>query len=228
MENAADLVGGVPAQAEDDLVSILYDVKRASALQQSQLLAETLLDHVTQDRRLEQRGVKQAGFVVLKSVEFPSVLVETAFINNPARRGCSRAPSSSARSRSQLAAGVRAYLEQGRHRLRRRARATTARASARLSARGLRAAARTPEPAAGVLPPGLGRLARAASATRAARAARCARPRHVERAVLRALPPGSARARRAPACRCPSGPPPGPACRSCRRRAAMKLLTATV
>ena len=112
MENAADLVGGVPAQAEDDLVSILYDVKRSSALQQSQLLAETLLDHVTRDRRLEERGVKQAGFVVLKSVEFPSVLVETAFINNPVEAPPARergvpAPDRAASSPT----GVRSYLE---------------------------------------------------------------------------------------------------------------------
>src|SRR5207245_2265292 len=45
-ENAADLVGGVPPQADDNLVSILYDVKRASVLQQSQLLAASILDHV--------------------------------------------------------------------------------------------------------------------------------------------------------------------------------------
>src|SRR6266850_1228498 len=84
LENAADLVGGVPPQSEGDLVNILYDVKRASALQQSQLLAVSLLDHIAADRRLETRGVTQAGFVVLKSVEFPSILVETAFINNVA------------------------------------------------------------------------------------------------------------------------------------------------
>jgi N-acetylmuramoyl-L-alanine amidase len=111
LENAADLVGGVPEQAEDDVVNILYDVKRSSAMQQSQLLAETLLDHVTEDRRLGVRGVKQAGFVVLKSVEFPSVLVETAFINNPTEaRLLGNAQFQRAMAR-QLAAGVRAYFQ---------------------------------------------------------------------------------------------------------------------
>ncbi len=113
-ENAADLVGGVPEQAEDDLVSILYDVKRASALQQSQLLAETLLDHLTKDRRLEQRGVKQAGFVVLKSVEFPSVLVETAFINNPIEARLLTNSEFQKQMGRELAQGVLAYLDRSR------------------------------------------------------------------------------------------------------------------
>lgn len=110
-ENAADLVGGVPAQAEDDLVGILYDVKRSSALQQSQLLAETLLDHITSDRRLEGRGIKQAGFVVLKSVEFPSVLVETAFINNPYEARLLADPDFDRQLGRQLAEGVRTYFQ---------------------------------------------------------------------------------------------------------------------
>ena len=111
LENAADLVGGVPSQAEDDLVNILYDVKRSSALQQSQLLAETLLNHVAADRRLESRGVKQAGFVVLKSVEFPSVLVETAFINNPAEARLLKNPEFQKQMGKQLAIGVRTYFQ---------------------------------------------------------------------------------------------------------------------
>ena len=110
LENAADMVGGVPAQTEDDLVNILYDVKRASALEQSQLLAETLLDHVAADRRLESRGIKQAGFVVLKSVEFPSVLVETAFINNPVEAGLLRSQDFQQKIAHQLAEGVRRYF----------------------------------------------------------------------------------------------------------------------
>ncbi len=110
LENAADLIGGVPRQAEDDLVNILYDVKRTSALERSQLLAESLLDHMAADRRLQSRGVKQAGFAVLKSVEFPSVLVETAFINNPAEARLLASPDFQRQMGRQLADGVKDFL----------------------------------------------------------------------------------------------------------------------
>jgi N-acetylmuramoyl-L-alanine amidase len=110
VENAADLVGGVPAHAEDDLVSILYDVKRSSQLQSSQVLAESILDGIAVDRRLESRGVKQAAFVVLKSVEFPSVLVEMAFINNPTEARLLRDPKFQKQMAEEIAVGVKAYL----------------------------------------------------------------------------------------------------------------------
>jgi len=110
VENAADLVGGVPQQAEDDLVNILYDVKRSSALQRSQMLAEALLDNMTADRRLESRGVKQASFAVLKSVEFPSVLVETAYINNPAEARLLASPDFQRQMGHELAVGVKEYF----------------------------------------------------------------------------------------------------------------------
>lgn len=110
LENAADLVGGVPPESEDQLVSILYDVKRSSALEQSQLLAESVLDHIAADRRLTSRGVKQAGFVVLKSVEFPSILVETAFINNPVEARLLKSPVFQRQMAKQIAVGVRHYF----------------------------------------------------------------------------------------------------------------------
>lgn len=109
-ENAADLVGGVPAQSEDALVDILYDVKRSAALEKSQLLAESLLDHVAVDHRLESRGVKQAGFAVLKSCEFPSALVETAFINNPIEARLLRQSSFQHEMGRQIASGVSEYF----------------------------------------------------------------------------------------------------------------------
>ena len=110
VENAADLVGGVPQHAEDDLVNILYDMKRSAALQKSQILAEALLDQISGDR-LEARGVKQAGFRVLKSVEFPSVLVETAFINNPREARLLTSPQYQRTMAKQLAAGMRDYFQ---------------------------------------------------------------------------------------------------------------------
>jgi len=110
VENAADMVGGVPAQAEDDVVGVLYNVRRNSALERSQLLAETLLDHVASEQQVESRGIKQAGFAVLKSVEFPSVLVETAFINNPREVRLLRDPDFQKQLGRQLAGGVVAYF----------------------------------------------------------------------------------------------------------------------
>jgi N-acetylmuramoyl-L-alanine amidase len=111
LENAADLVGGVPPQTENELVNILYDVKRSSALQQSQILAESVLDHIATDRRLESRGVKQAGFVVLKSVEFPSILVETAFINNVKEARLLKSKEFQRGIAKQIASGVRQYFK---------------------------------------------------------------------------------------------------------------------
>jgi N-acetylmuramoyl-L-alanine amidase len=92
-------------------VNILYDVKRSSALEKSQLLAESLLGNLAADRRLDSRGVKQAGFAVLKSVEFPSVLVETAFINNPTEARLLRDPQFQKKIAKQIATGVQAFLQ---------------------------------------------------------------------------------------------------------------------
>jgi len=111
IENAADLVGGVPPQAEDAVVNVLYEVRRNSMLERSQLLAETLLDHIAADRRVAARGIKQAGFAVLKSVEFPSALVETAFINNPREVKLLKDPLFQLNMAKQLATGIRAYFQ---------------------------------------------------------------------------------------------------------------------
>lgn len=110
IENAADLVGGVPPQAEDEVVEVLYSVKRNSALERSQMLAETVLDHIVADRQVGARGIKQAGFAVLKSVEFPSILVETAFINNPREVRLLNDPDFQEGMARQIADGVVSYF----------------------------------------------------------------------------------------------------------------------
>nr|WP_037321682.1 N-acetylmuramoyl-L-alanine amidase [Salegentibacter sp. Hel_I_6] len=51
-------------------------------LNQSILLADFVQKNFTNDLKRKNRGVKQAGFVVLKMAVMPSVLVETGFLTN--------------------------------------------------------------------------------------------------------------------------------------------------
>ncbi|MCX5800251.1 MAG: N-acetylmuramoyl-L-alanine amidase [Candidatus Eisenbacteria bacterium] len=81
-ENEADLAGGIAPEAEDDIVSILTDLKQSNTLVRSSELAEKIMDSLGRHHKLVTRGVKQARFTVLKSADFPSVLAEIAFISN--------------------------------------------------------------------------------------------------------------------------------------------------
>jgi N-acetylmuramoyl-L-alanine amidase len=113
-ENAADLVGQTPS-GDNDLVSILFDLKQNEVIRQSSDLAEDVLDQIMAHSRLENRGVKQAPFAVLKSPVVPSILVETAFINHPAEAKLLRDPTFQTDLASQIALGVLDYLKTAPH-----------------------------------------------------------------------------------------------------------------
>jgi N-acetylmuramoyl-L-alanine amidase len=109
-ENAADLFGGVIPE-EDDLLSILYDLKKTDTLNRSSLLASSVVEGLGRINTLDIRGVKQAGFAVLKSPRFPSILVETAFLSN---RGENRLLVNAAFQKSvsqRIADGVVKYID---------------------------------------------------------------------------------------------------------------------
>ncbi len=111
VENSADKVSDGPSSGQDDdLVGILYDLKQTESMQQSSVLAEAILGEIEGGRRLEVRGVRQAGFAVLKSPTVPSVLVETAFINNPAEERLLKDPGFQQEMGDQIARGVVSYL----------------------------------------------------------------------------------------------------------------------
>ncbi len=83
-ENASDLVGGVSLDDKDEtLAKVLLDLSLTGTREYSQRLAREVLEELRRIGRIHHSGVQQAGFVVLKSPDIPSILVETAFISNP-------------------------------------------------------------------------------------------------------------------------------------------------
>jgi N-acetylmuramoyl-L-alanine amidase len=83
-ENAADLVGGVKlADKEDMLATVLMDLSQTATKEASINVADKVLNNFKLIGALHQKGVQKAGFMVLKSPDIPSILVETAFISNP-------------------------------------------------------------------------------------------------------------------------------------------------
>ena len=83
-ENGSDLVGGVSLGGKGNiLASVLLDLSQSATQDASKIVAENILKNIRGLGRLHQRSVQKAGFMVLKSPDIPSVLVETAFISNP-------------------------------------------------------------------------------------------------------------------------------------------------
>lgn len=84
-ENQSDLIGGVSLDDKDDLLKlVLVDMVKNSTMEQSHEVARHMLSGLRGVNRLHKSHVEQAGFRVLKAPDIPSILIETAFISNPA------------------------------------------------------------------------------------------------------------------------------------------------
>jgi N-acetylmuramoyl-L-alanine amidase len=83
-ENASDLVGGVTLSDKDDmLASVLLDLSQSATREASNKVANDILGALKRTGKTHKNHVGHANFMVLKSPDVPSVLVETAFISNP-------------------------------------------------------------------------------------------------------------------------------------------------
>lgn len=86
-ENRADLIGGtsnLSLDGKDDvLASVLLDLSMNETLRSSLDAGSYVLKNMSGVARLHKKKVEQAGFIVLKSPDIPSLLIETGFISNP-------------------------------------------------------------------------------------------------------------------------------------------------
>jgi N-acetylmuramoyl-L-alanine amidase len=82
-ENAA-LIGGVELGNKDPvLASVLMDLSQNASISSSIAVGDAVLRRMRNLGRLHRPSVQQAPFMVLKSPDVPSILVETAYISNP-------------------------------------------------------------------------------------------------------------------------------------------------
>ncbi len=113
-ENAADLVGGVSLDDKDDLLrEVLLDLSQTATLEASFSVADNMLGELTRISKTHKSSVQQAGFVVLKSPDIPSILVETAFISNPAEEKKLRDAKHQQQLANAMLRGIRDYF--GKH-----------------------------------------------------------------------------------------------------------------
>ncbi len=110
-ENAAVSVGGVDLGDKDAvLASVLLDLSQNAALSASLDVGAKVIGELAKIGKVHRRRVQQAGFIVLKSPDMPSILVETAFISNPSEERKLRDRQHQDRLSGAILAGIRKYF----------------------------------------------------------------------------------------------------------------------
>ena len=115
-ENRADLMGGVEGQSvslddkDPTLAKVLVDMSMSAKMASSLALGEAVLGALSDVVKLHKRRVEQAGFLVLKAPDVPSILVETGYLSNPAEARRLATASHQRKVAGAIAAGIQAYL----------------------------------------------------------------------------------------------------------------------
>lgn len=111
-ENAADLAGGISLEDKDDLLaSVLLDLSQTASLEASLEVGNSVLSGLKRVGAVHKKQVESAAFVVLKSPDIPSVLVETAFISNPEEERKLNDVNHQNKLAQAMLAGIRSYFQ---------------------------------------------------------------------------------------------------------------------
>jgi len=110
-ENASDLVGGVSLDDKDNtLAAVLLDLSQSATMKASDDVANYVLDAMKRVGKTHKPHVERANFVVLRSPDVPSMLVETAFISNPGEEKRLLDPAHRSRLAAAIVDGTRDYF----------------------------------------------------------------------------------------------------------------------
>lgn len=110
-ENAADLVGGVSLDEKDhNLAAVLLDLSQSATMRASDDVANQVLGALKNVGKAHKPQIERANFVVLRSPDVPSMLVETGFITNPAEEKRLADPAYRQRLAGAITEGVRRYF----------------------------------------------------------------------------------------------------------------------
>ncbi|MDF1721774.1 MAG: N-acetylmuramoyl-L-alanine amidase [Minwuia sp.] len=102
-ENRSDIIAGVDLSDEaDDVTSILIDLAQRETMNQSAILAQTVVVELGERVTMRSNPHRFAGFRVLKAPDVPSVLVEIGFLTNRQEE----AQLKSSRTRQRIARGL--------------------------------------------------------------------------------------------------------------------------
>lgn len=93
-ENKADSLINVDfSDKTPEVANILIDLARRDTMNTSKVLAESIAKELGKNIRVLPNTHRSAGFAVLKSPDFPSVLVEIGYLSNPTEERLLRTPS---------------------------------------------------------------------------------------------------------------------------------------
>lgn len=112
-ENYSEL-GGVNLSGLDDqsglIRTVLLDLSQTATISSSVQMGTRVLHHMDKVTSLHNNAVEQARFVVLKSPDTPSILVETGFITNPREEQNLTSPQYQARLTQAIFEGLKRYF----------------------------------------------------------------------------------------------------------------------
>ncbi|MDX1796708.1 MAG: N-acetylmuramoyl-L-alanine amidase, partial [Hydrogenovibrio sp.] len=97
---------------DSDVAFVLSDLTREANIRASRKLAKSVLHAMGRSVRLHKSSVQSADFAVLKSIDMPSMLIETAFVSNPTEARNLKSNRFQSKMAKSIAMGITRFVKQ--------------------------------------------------------------------------------------------------------------------